>query len=273
MTGKSVPVSKETRSIVYAGSINANGELRVKITRTAADNTIARIIPMVEEAQGPRKRHGSLHRPLQPLVHASGHDRVGARRSAPPSRVLRRLVHLDLSRAGGAPNRPSCTCNLNPQPQSRRDLASGARRGLLVKGGAALETLGKVRIVAFDKTGTCDRRTPAGHKHCRDRRHEAEMLAKAAAVERCSDPLGMAIVVEAESRGLDIPKGLAAWPYSHRPARRARPAASPASSRWDRLETPLKRVTCRRRSRSRSKGWKYRARLLLLAAKASVSSD
>jgi Zn2+/Cd2+-exporting ATPase len=52
VTGESVPVAKEPGSTVYAGSINANGELRVEITRTAADNTIARIIHMVEQAQG-----------------------------------------------------------------------------------------------------------------------------------------------------------------------------------------------------------------------------
>src|SRR3546814_13474176 len=57
VTGESVPVLKEAGSIVYAGSINANGLLRVRITRTAADNYNARIIPPLQEAQGSKAPH------------------------------------------------------------------------------------------------------------------------------------------------------------------------------------------------------------------------
>ncbi|ABQ28853.1 ATPase, P-type (transporting), HAD superfamily, subfamily IC (plasmid) [Acidiphilium cryptum JF-5] len=86
-------------------------------------------------------------------------------------------------------------------------LASGARYGLLIKGGAALETLGKIRTVAFDKTGTLTMGQPQVTDVVPVEGDVANVLAKAAAVERgSSHPLGAAIVKEAELRGLDMPR-------------------------------------------------------------------
>src|SRR5690606_499637 len=86
-------------------------------------------------------------------------------------------------------------------------LAAGARRGLLVKGGAALETLGKVRTVAFDKTGTLTVGRPRVTDVIAVEGDDAEILARAAAVEGgSSDPLGAAVVEAAEARGLELPE-------------------------------------------------------------------
>ncbi|WEF52024.1 heavy metal translocating P-type ATPase [[Pseudomonas] carboxydohydrogena] len=207
VTGESVPVGKEPGSIIYAGSINANGELRVEITRTAADNTIARIIHMVEEAQGSKA-------PTARFI-----DRF-SRWYTPMAMVMSALVVLvpplmlgadwfTWIYRGLAVLLIACPCALviSTPAAIASGLASGARRGLLVKGGAALETLGKVKTVAFDKTGTLTN----GHPQVTDivviEGIEAEMLAKAAAVERgSSHPLGVAIVAEAERRGLGIPQ-------------------------------------------------------------------
>ena len=85
-------------------------------------------------------------------------------------------------------------------------LAAGARQGLLIKGGAALETLGKVITVAFDKTGTLTRGRPQVTDIVPIRGDENSVLAIAAAVERnTSHPLGVAIVEAAEGRGLELP--------------------------------------------------------------------
>ena len=207
VTGESVPVSKEPGSTIYAGSINANGELRVEITRTAADNTIARIIHMVEEAQASKA-------PTARFI-----DRF-SRWYTPAAIVMSVLVVLvpplmlgadwfTWVYRGLAVLLIACPCALviSTPAAIASGLASGARRGLLVKGGAALETLGKVRTVAFDKTGTLT----VGHPQVTDilpiEGNEAETLTKAAAVERgSSHPLGVAIVAEAERRGLDIPQ-------------------------------------------------------------------
>jgi Cd2+/Zn2+-exporting ATPase len=85
-------------------------------------------------------------------------------------------------------------------------LAAGARRGLLIKGGAALETLGKVRTVAFDKTGTLTRGRPQVTDIVPVNGDERSVLATAAAVERnTSHPLGIAIVAAAQARKLELP--------------------------------------------------------------------
>jgi len=86
-------------------------------------------------------------------------------------------------------------------------LAAGARRGLLIKGGAALETLGKAVTIAFDKTGTVTVGKPQVTDVVAIEGGEQELLAKAAAVERgSSHPLGLAIVAAAEARNLNLPQ-------------------------------------------------------------------
>jgi Cd2+/Zn2+-exporting ATPase len=86
-------------------------------------------------------------------------------------------------------------------------LASGARRGLLIKGGAALETLGKVRTIAFDKTGTLTIGKPQVTDIVAIEGTEDDVLAKAAAVERgSSHPLGISIIAATQARGLAIPQ-------------------------------------------------------------------
>ncbi len=90
-------------------------------------------------------------------------------------------------------------------------LAAGARRGLLVKGGAALETLGKIKTVAFDKTGTLTEGRPRITDIVAVEGTEDEVLARAAAVERkTSHPLGAAIVEAAEARNLELPQSFGA---------------------------------------------------------------
>jgi len=207
VTGESVPVSKGPGATIYAGSINANGGLRVEITRTAADNTIARIVHMVEEAQGSKApiarfidRFSQWYTPAAMAVSAlvvlvppllTGADWF--------TWIYRGLAVLLIA----------CPCALviSTPAAIASGLASGARRGLLVKGGAALEMLGKVRTVAFDKTGTLTVGRPQVTDVIAVEGSKDDVLAKSAAVERSSShPLGIAIVAEAEKQGLEIPK-------------------------------------------------------------------
>ena len=206
MTGESVPVLKEAGANVYAGSINANGELRVSISHVAADNTIARIIHMVEEAQESKA-------PTARMI-----DRF-SRWYTPGAMVVAALIVVVPPLAFGgdwmtwvyrglATLLIACPCALviSTPAAIASGLAAGARQGLLIKGGAALETLGKVVTVAFDKTGTLTR----GHPQVTDivpiNGDENSVLAIAAAVERStSHPLGVAIVEAAKVRGLELP--------------------------------------------------------------------
>ncbi len=206
VTGESVPVLKEAGATVYAGSINANGELRVSISHVAADNTIARIIHMVEEAQESKA-------PMARMI-----DRF-SRWYTPGAMVVAALIIVVPPLAFGgdwmtwvyrglATLLIACPCALviSTPAAIASGLAAGARQGLLVKGGAALETLGKVTTVAFDKTGTLTRGRPQVTNIVPIRGDENSVLAVAAAVERnTSHPLGVAIMEAAEARGLELP--------------------------------------------------------------------
>ncbi|KZD12400.1 heavy metal translocating P-type ATPase [Oceanibaculum pacificum] len=207
VTGESVPVLKEPGSNVYAGSVNANGELRVAITRVAADNTIARIIHLVEQAQESKA-------PTARMI-----DRF-SRWYTPCAMVVALLVILVPPLAFGgdwvtwlyrglATLLIACPCALviSTPAAIASGLAAGARQGLLIKGGAALETLGKVRTVAFDKTGTLTLGRPRVTDIVAVAGTENDVLARAAAVERnTSHPLGIAIVEAAAERGIELPR-------------------------------------------------------------------
>lgn len=206
VTGESVPVLKSEGDTVYAGSINADASLRVTITRAAADNTIARIIHLVEEAQ-------SAKAPTARFI-----DRFAAWYT-PAAMAVSLLVILIPPLLFGAPWMTwvyrglatlliACPCALviSTPAAIASALAAGARRGLLIKGGAALETLGKVTAVAFDKTGTLTAGRPQVTDLVTAAGSEDEILAQAAAVESgSSHPLGLAIIAAAKARGLEIP--------------------------------------------------------------------
>lgn len=207
ITGESIPVTKEPGANLYAGSINGNAELRMSISRAASDNTIARIIHMVEEAQESKAplarfidRFSSVYTPVAMMVSL-------LIAIVPP--LLFAADWMTWIYRGLATLLIACPCALviSTPAAIASGLAAGARRGLLVKGGAALETLGKVRTVAFDKTGTLTEGRPRVTDIVALVGTENEMLARAAAVERkTSHPVGAAIVEAAEARDLELPQ-------------------------------------------------------------------
>jgi Cd2+/Zn2+-exporting ATPase len=206
VTGESVPALKETGARVYAGSINANGELSIRIDRVAADNTIARIVHLVEAAQEAKA-------PTARMI-----DRF-SRWYTPGAMAVAALVVVvppllfgaDWSTwiyRGLATLLIACPCALviSTPAAIASGLAAGARQGLLIKGGAALETLGKVGAVAFDKTGTLTRGKPQVTDVVVFSGDGDTVLARAAAIERnTSHPLGRAITEAAQVRGVNIP--------------------------------------------------------------------
>jgi len=209
ITGESLPVEKGSGDEILAGTINGQGALTVEVTRLASDNTLSRIIHMVEEAQAqkaPSQRFVDVFaRYYTPAVIAGA---VGVAALPPllgwgPFAMwfYRALVLLVIS----------CPCALviSTPVTIVSAIASAARRGVLIKGGAYLEEAGALRVMVFDKTGTLTHGRPEvtdviTNHESRITNQDDQWLALAAAVEsRSGHPLAQAIVREAKRRGLD----------------------------------------------------------------------
>jgi cation-transporting ATPase G len=190
ITGESVPVEAGIGAIVHAGAINGGGAIEVEVTALAADSSLARIVHIVEEAQE-RKGSGQrladrIARPLVPaiMVLAALIAGLGALFGDPLVWLERALVVL----VAASP----CALAISVPLTVVAAVGAASRHGALVKGGAALEELGRIRIVALDKTGTLTRNTPQVVDVIGDR---ARVLAAAAALEsRSEHPLARAIL-------------------------------------------------------------------------------
>lgn len=207
VTGESVPVTRGPGDPVFAGAINTEAALRVQVTRLAEDTTIARIIRLVEDAEEARA-------PTERFI-----DRF-SRWYMPAIVAAAALVALVPPLASGQPWDTwlyrglallliGCPCALviSVPASIASALAVGARRGLLLKGGAVIEAAARVGVVAFDKTGTLTH----GRPQVTDvvpfgTVTEAELLAIAAGVETgSSHPLATAIVHRAKEVGVSVP--------------------------------------------------------------------
>lgn len=206
VTGESVPVEKNVGDTVFAGTINGEGALEVRATKAFADNTIARIIHMVEEAQ---ERKGNSERFIErfgkrysPAVLA-----IGILIAILPPLLTDAAWREWIARAtvfivAAAP----CALVISIPIALVATLGTAARRGVLIKGGVFVEDLAKVRVVALDKTGTITHGAPevtdmillAGSPLAAER-----VLAAAAGIEsRSQHPLARAILRYAKSRGV-----------------------------------------------------------------------
>ncbi|WP_345822122.1 heavy metal translocating P-type ATPase [Methylobacterium fujisawaense] len=206
ITGESVPKPKEVGDPVYAGSVNADGALQVRVTKTAADNTVARILHLVEEAQASKSptarfidRFSAVYTPVA-FAFAAAVAVVPPLLGADWGTWIYRGLALLLIAC-------PCALVLSTPAAIASGLAAGARRGLLVKGGAALEAIGRVRTVAFDKTGTLT----AGRPRVSDilvfapDASERSLLGLAAAVESgSSHPIARAILDRASADGVPL---------------------------------------------------------------------
>lgn len=194
VTGESMPVDVEGGNTVLAGSINGAGVLEIDVTAETDDSTLARVVRAVEEAQDRKGRAQRLAdriaRPMVPgiLIVAAAIAIVGSFTGDPSLWLERALVVL----VAASP----CAFAISVPVTVFASIGAATQAGVVIKGGAALEALGTVRVVALDKTGTLTRNrptvvdvitVPGGD---RDR-----ALAIAAALEASSDhPLAAAIV-------------------------------------------------------------------------------
>jgi len=199
ITGESVPVEVEPGTDVFAASINGGGVLEVRVSARTSDNSLARIVHIVEEAQerkGESQRLAErIARPLVPgiMVVAAAIAVLGSVSGDPALWIGRALVVL----VAAAP----CAFAISVPVTVVAAIGSAARAGILIKGGAALEALGGVQVVALDKTGTLTRNRPtvidvvaaAGAA-------PAKVLSVAAALEtRSEHPLAAAILAAANA--------------------------------------------------------------------------
>ena len=210
VTGESVPVTKEPGAAVFAGTINGEGALEVRATRAFAENTISRIIHMVEEAH---ERKGTSERFIErfgkrysPAVLA-----IGILMAVLPPVLSDASWSAWITRAtvfivAAAP----CALVISIPITLVAALGTGARKGILIKGGVFVEELAKVSVVALDKTGTITKGEPevvavvpaaaAGNGHARS---PDDVLALGAGLERRSQhPLAQAVVRAAQAKGV-----------------------------------------------------------------------
>jgi len=196
VTGESTPVDKSEESQVFAGTINGEGLLKVEATKTTADNTLARIIQMVEEAQERKgksqrfiERFGSRYSPavlaagvliatIPPLLFNAGWE----------TWITRATVFI----VAAAP----CALVISIPITLVATLGTAARNGVLIKGGMYAEELSKVKVVALDKTGTLTSGKPkVTDVAAFNGAEENRVLKLAAGIESGSEhPLAQAIV-------------------------------------------------------------------------------
>jgi Cd2+/Zn2+-exporting ATPase len=199
ITGESVPVDKTVGDEVYAGTVNEGGYLEVRVTSAAGDDTLSRIVELVEDAQSNKtereqfvERFAGYYTPvvvaLAVLVTLASPAVLGV---TWPTAVVYGLTMLVLA----------CPCAfvISTPVSVVSGVTSAAKNGVLVKGGNHLEAMGAVDVVAFDKTGTLTK----GELTVTDvvplnGNTEAEVLRCAKGLEtRSEHPIGEAIVAEA----------------------------------------------------------------------------
>ena len=182
VTGESTPVRKAAGDTVFAGTVNGDAALRIRVTAAAADNTIARVVKLVEEAQeskAPTERFiDRFSKYYTPGVVA-----VATLVAIVPPLFLGG-IWSEWVYKGLAVLLIGCPCALviSTPAAIAAALSAGARRGLLMKGGAVLEGLGKLTAIAFDKTGTLTEGKPKVTDILAFGKTEGEVLRLAAAL-------------------------------------------------------------------------------------------
>lgn len=203
LSGESVPVERLPGESVMAGALVADKVIRLKIVSAQGENAIDRILHLIEDAE-------SRKAPLERFI-----DRF-SRWYTPAMIALAALVIVIPPVLLAQPWEAwlykgltllliACPCALviSIPAAITSGLAAAARRGALIKGGAALEQLGRIDMVAFDKTGTLTQGKPVMTDLVSWDGDEARLLQQAAAVEDGSmHPLAQAVVKAAASRGL-----------------------------------------------------------------------
>ena len=207
LTGESMPVDKKSGDSVYAASLNSNGTIRFRADKIGSDTALARIIKLVEDAQGSKAPIAQMADIVSgyfvPIVFlialVAGIAWYVARRDA--EFALSIFISVLVI---------ACPCALGLATPTAIMVGTGkgAENGILIKGGEALETAHKIDTIIFDKTGTITQGKPSVTDILTTGGIEKDhLLTVTAAAERGSEhPLGQAIVRGAQGKGLVLPK-------------------------------------------------------------------
>ncbi|MGW8307417.1 MAG: heavy metal translocating P-type ATPase [Achromobacter pulmonis] len=200
ITGESMPVDKTVDSLVFAGTVNGEGLLRVEVTKLAEESSLARMVHMVAEAQtekSPTQRFVSrFEKVFVPLVLLG----VAALIVIPPLLGMPFAESFYRAMAVLVAASP-CALAIATPSAVLAGVARAARGGVLIKGGMHLENLRTLSVMAFDKTGTITTGKPSVTDVIALHGNEADLLTLAASIEsRSGHPLAQAVVQAARSR-------------------------------------------------------------------------
>lgn len=194
ITGESVPVSRKKGDEVFGGTVNEDGYLEVKIKKMGDDTTISRIIKLIQEAQEEKapaqrfiERFAEIFVPVVILIAIGAYVFTGD--------IKNSLVLLVVA----------CPCALviSTPVAVVSGLGNAAKKGILIKGGVALEQMGKIKTVIFDKTGTLTRGEHGIEEIQVIEGSEKMVLEMAAFAEQKSEhPISKAIMSDARKRGI-----------------------------------------------------------------------
>jgi Cd2+/Zn2+-exporting ATPase len=205
ITGESMPVDKAADSLVFAGTVNGEGLLRVEVSKLARDSSLARMVQLVAEAQTDKSLTQrfvtKFEKVFVPLVLVG----VLALIAIPPLMGLPFAESFYRAMAVLVAASP-CALAIATPSAVLAAVARAARGGVLIKGGVHLENLRSLSVIAFDKTGTITTGRPSVTDIVVLQGDEASVLATAASVEsRSGHPLAQAVVQAARQRKLDWP--------------------------------------------------------------------
>jgi Cu+-exporting ATPase len=210
LTGESIPVEKSAGDKVFSGTLNTSGSFRFEAKKVGSETVLAGIVELVRKAQGSKAPIARLADVIAgyftPIVIVIAVATFAAWYWLAPADIAFRfgLINAVAVLIIACP----CAMGLATPTAVMVGIGRGAENGILIKTGGALELAHKIKTIVFDKTGTITTgKSEVAGIAALNGFTEDELLSAAAAIERQSEhPLGEAIVREAQSRGLDLPK-------------------------------------------------------------------
>ncbi len=207
LTGESMPIEKNIGDKVISGSINKNGSIKFKATRVGKDTTLAQIINLVEEAQGSKAPIARMADVISgyfvPIVISIAIISSSAWYLSGASEAFALTIFISVLVI-------ACPCALGLATPTAIMVGTGkgAKYGVLIKSGEAIEIAHKIDIAVFDKTGTITKGRPEVTDIFTEGNYsEEELLSIAASAEKSSEhPLGEAIVKSAKEKGIALKK-------------------------------------------------------------------